>query len=249
MRGEQDVIIGYRGYLGSALRDATAAGRPRVLIEDGDPLEIPRGSRVIMAAALADVYACAEDPDRARELNVDLAREVARQCHETGSRLVHVSTWEAEHPDSTVYARTKRDGELAVLEELPTATIVRLGSLYGGPMRATTVWRRWYDAIHRGEPIVINGDPERTRRWLCVRDAATACLAATAPGEIVYALGDESVSLAQMAAIYQSVYPRARIEYGPARPGDVHQGDRGVVTERFRDRVLEMLESWDQDRE
>jgi dTDP-4-dehydrorhamnose reductase len=100
---------------------------------------------VIHCAAYTAVDKAEEQPDLARRVNVDATRAIARACARHGARLVAVSTDfvfdgrssrpyredDPAHPLS-VYGRTKLDGELAALEELPGATaLVRTQWLYG----------------------------------------------------------------------------------------------------------------------
>jgi NADH dehydrogenase (ubiquinone) 1 alpha subcomplex subunit 9 len=68
-----------------------------------------------------------------KEVNVDIASKIARIAAETPSvkQLVHVSAL-AANPDSTSeWARTKYEGEMAVKEIFPEATIIRPATLFG----------------------------------------------------------------------------------------------------------------------
>jgi dTDP-4-dehydrorhamnose reductase len=95
-----------------------------------------RPDLVLHCAALTDVDACEADPDAARRANRDAAARVAEACRRHGAALVHVSTdsvygGPGPHREDepvgpvNVYARSKADGELAVLEVLPSAIVVR----------------------------------------------------------------------------------------------------------------------------
>lgn len=101
-------------------------------------LRAARPSLVVHCAALTDVDACEADPDAARALNADAAGRLARLAAAAGARFVHVSTdavydgeWPGAHAEAepprpaNVYARTKLEGELAVLAADPGALVLR----------------------------------------------------------------------------------------------------------------------------
>ena len=97
---------------------------------------------VIHCAALANLEACEQNPDLARELNTGLPRVLASRCRKGGARLLHVSTdavfdghrggyTEEDAPNPVnLYARTKLQGERAVLEADPGAIVARV-NLFG----------------------------------------------------------------------------------------------------------------------
>ena len=98
---------------------------------------------VVNCAALADIDACEEAPELSRLLNTDLPAQLARACFKRGIRLVHLSTdaifdgqrdgfnSELDVPNPRgVYAKTKLDGERAVLTEDPNAIVARV-NFYG----------------------------------------------------------------------------------------------------------------------
>ncbi|MBC8506406.1 MAG: SDR family oxidoreductase [Anaerolineales bacterium] len=93
---------------------------------------------VIHCAAQANVDACEHDPENARELNTEMPRKLAQLVARGGARLLHVSTdavfdgHKGEYSENdlpnpvNVYAKTKLDGEYAVLEEAPQAIVARI---------------------------------------------------------------------------------------------------------------------------
>jgi len=98
---------------------------------------------VVNCAALADLDACEEAPELSRLLNTDLPAQLAKACFKRGIRLVHLSTdaifdgqrdgfnSELDVPNPRgVYAKTKLDGERAVLTEDPNAIVARV-NFYG----------------------------------------------------------------------------------------------------------------------
>ena len=97
----------------------------------------------VNCAALADLDICEDDPDLAKQLNTNLPRMLARACKLRNIPLAHISTdavfdghkdgfySEEDAPSPTgVYAKTKLDGEWAVLTEYPKAIVARV-NFYG----------------------------------------------------------------------------------------------------------------------
>lgn len=98
---------------------------------------------LINCAALADLEACEENPDLARRLNIDLPVQMAKACKARGISFVHTSTdavfdgekdgfyTEEDIPNPLgIYAKTKLDGERAVLSENENAIVTRV-NFYG----------------------------------------------------------------------------------------------------------------------
>ena len=115
----------------------------------GDPSSIAslldqvRPAWLINCAALADLDLCENDPQRARLLNTDMPAWFAKECKSRGISMAHISTdavfdgqgsgfyTEQDEPNPlNVYAKTKLDGERAVLAENPSAVIARV-NFYG----------------------------------------------------------------------------------------------------------------------
>ena len=149
------LVIGSAGQLGQALMATTPAGiefigkdLPELDITRLDGLralcEEVRPGVVVNAAAYTAVDRAETDIELATAVNVDGARHVALAAGAVGARVIHISTdfvfdGEASTPyraDSatrplSVYGRTKRDGEVAVLEALPQdSVVVRTAWLY-----------------------------------------------------------------------------------------------------------------------
>jgi dTDP-4-dehydrorhamnose reductase len=106
-------------------------------------LDQSRPDWVVNCAALADLDTCENDPDLAKRLNTDLPRQLARVSRQRSIPFTHISTdavfdgqkdgfySEEDSPNPIgVYAKTKFDGEWAVLTEHPNATVARV-NFYG----------------------------------------------------------------------------------------------------------------------
>ncbi|HEY6922640.1 MAG TPA: dTDP-4-dehydrorhamnose reductase, partial [Steroidobacteraceae bacterium] len=99
---------------------------------------------IINAAAYTAVDRAESEPDLARKINVDGARHLASAARAIGARLIHISTDfvfdgtasvpykpDASTNPLSAYGATKRDGERAVLDELPEhSAIVRTAWVY-----------------------------------------------------------------------------------------------------------------------
>ncbi|AXE90712.1 dTDP-4-dehydrorhamnose reductase [Streptomyces sp. Go-475] len=152
------LITGAGGMLGRDVvdeltrRGETVAGLDRAALDITRPEAVDAAVRehrpdlVVNCAAYTAVDDAETDEARAREINGDGPRLLARACAAHGARLVHVSTdyvfdgeartapYPEDHPTGprTAYGRTKLAGERAVLEELPGASaVVRTAWLYG----------------------------------------------------------------------------------------------------------------------
>lgn len=98
---------------------------------------------LINCVALPNLDACEDNPELAYRLNVELPAQMAKACKSRGVSFVHISTdavfdgrkigfyTEEDTPNPlSVYARTKLDGEQAVLGENLDAIVARV-NFYG----------------------------------------------------------------------------------------------------------------------
>ncbi len=101
---------------------------------------------VIHCAAMTKVDDCETNEETAFRLNATGSANVAFASRECGARLIAISTdyvFSGDRPDGeewmetdnpaprTVYGKSKLAGETAILETLPSATILRIAWLYG----------------------------------------------------------------------------------------------------------------------
>jgi UDP-glucose 4-epimerase len=134
---------------------------------------------VLHFAGVPDPAGARADPATAIRANVGTTVNMLEGCREHGAALIYPSTVRAggdRPPDS--YALSKRLGEEACFLHPAPATVVRLTSVFGPGQVA---WEKATGAIAifaaralEGEPIVIGGDPQRTRDFLYVDDLVPA---------------------------------------------------------------------------
>lgn len=121
---------------------------------------------VIHCAALADVDACESHPQLARQLNSEIPGQLAELVARGGARLLHVSTdavfdgrrggyTEEDVPNPLgVYARTKLDGERAVLSANPQAIVARV-NLFGWSLSGKrSLAEFFFNKLSTGEPCM-----------------------------------------------------------------------------------------------
>jgi len=156
-------VLGGTGLLGRAIArewcgdELTLAGSRDIDVRDIGLVERyiaqNRPDWVILAAALADVDACEQNPELADAINHRGASNVAKACNEHGVRLMFISTdyvfgadskttpWEVEDPVSpaNVYAQSKAAAEDSVRRILSEACIARVSWLFGAPGRCFPV--------------------------------------------------------------------------------------------------------------
>jgi dTDP-4-dehydrorhamnose reductase len=153
------VIAGAGGQLGSVLAaqaahrdyDVLALSSAQWDVTDPEAAEriVRKGDVVVNCAAYTNVDAAESDETTARAVNATGPENIARACARAGAQLIHVSTDyvfsgdvgpEGPRPyepsDETaplgVYGRTKLAGEVAALEALPQAIVVRTAWIYTG---------------------------------------------------------------------------------------------------------------------
>ncbi len=112
-------------------------------------LDTVKPDAVIHTAALANLEACEEQPETARQLNAQLPGELADACARRGIHMIHVSTdavfdgtkdgvyteEDAPNPQG-IYAQTKLEGERNVLSANPGALVVRV-NFFGWSLSGT----------------------------------------------------------------------------------------------------------------
>ncbi len=129
---------------------------------------------IIHAAAMANLDAAAADPQRARQVNVEGTRNVARAAARIGARLVYLSTdlvFDGEHAPYRedvepkpilTYGRSKLEGERAALETAPCC-VVRSALLFGWSRTAAACFTEvMLRRLREGHRVKLFSDEFRT---------------------------------------------------------------------------------------
>ena len=145
---------------------------------------------VVNCAAISGLEACADDPLQAHLVNAVAPAAMALACRHTGARFVHLSTdyvLDGRRPglkdESTKcrpiswYGESKREGELQVLEALPTAVVARVSWVCGNPAKPSFIESTVQRALD-GQPLAAVADKDSLPT-----DAADIARAVLALGE------------------------------------------------------------------
>lgn len=147
-----------------------------------------------------------------KAIHVDGPRAIAKAAREAGvQRFVHVSAIGADLKSASRYARTKAEGEAAVLEEFPDAVIIRPSVVFG----PEDEFFNRFAAMARVSPLLPLIGGGRTRfQPVFVGDVATAITAAAGgaakPGTIYEAGGPEVLSFRELLELTQEWTGRKR---------------------------------------
>ena len=202
---------------------------------------------VIHLAAVADVNDVVADPIRADRINVhgtQMILEAARQ--EEIARVVYGSTvW--VYGNSPVEGELDEDSAIALPSHLYTATkiagemyclsynelyggehtILRFGIPYGPRARPAAVVPAFVLRAQRGEALTIAGDGCQTRQFVYVEDLADGVVAGLLPAaanRVFNLVGEEEVSVRQIADTVRELVAPVPLVHGPERPADVRIG-------------------------
>jgi dTDP-4-dehydrorhamnose reductase len=165
---------------------------------------------VLHAAAMARISDCIRNPDHASRVNAEGSAMLARLAAEVGARLVHVSTdlvfdggkgayreEDAAEPLS-VYGRTKRDAETAILA-YPGHAVVRLSLLFGpSVVGRATFFDEQVAALRAGRPVTLFVDEWRTPLSLATAADALTALAKSDYVGLIHLGGPERLSRWEM---------------------------------------------------
>lgn len=243
------LITGAGGQLGRdlvrLLPEARGLGREALSITDGAAVTAAlrelRPDIVFNCAAYNGVDA-AEDPSSpAWAVNAEGPGVVAAACREEGVRLVHFSTnyvfsgelpraaTEEDEPDPrSAYARSKREGELRVLAELPDALVVRCSGLFGSggsAVKGGSFPERILARARGGDPLRVVDDqrlnPTSTAELAAgvvelVTDGLTGVIHLVAQGCCSWY--EFSVETLRLAGIDRSIEPITTPAGGAPRP-------------------------------
>ena len=194
-------------------------------------------------AAAADVGEVKEDPEGSERLNARGTLAVLEAARQAGvKRVVYASTiWvydgcgpgaEVDEESllgapSHLYTATKLAGEhycssYAELYGLEP-TILRFGIPYGPRARPAAVIPIFVRKALAGESLTVAGTGEQSRRFVYVEDLAEGVVRGLVPeaaGRTYNLVGDEDVSIRQIAETVQQTVGDVEIESVPGRAGD-----------------------------
>lgn len=163
-------------------------------------------SVMIHTAGLTSVDQCQQQPALAREVNIELAANVAEAAREEDVRLIHISTdhlFAGDRPFSSetdpaqpvnVYGETKLEAERRVLAIEPRALVVRT-NFFGWSSAIRRSLSDWIiDGLRGGRELTLFEDAFFTP--ILIEDLAEAAMELSAAGVagIVNIVGDERVS-------------------------------------------------------
>lgn len=162
--GRRILIFGASGRTGQVLQAAAVQAGYEVLApahadcpleqaEQVSDLVLGCGAQLVVnCAAISGLEACADDPLQAHLVNAVAPAAMALACRHTGARFVHLSTdyvlcgrrpgvkdESARCRPINWYAESKREGELQVLEALPTAVVARVSWVCGNPQKPSFI--------------------------------------------------------------------------------------------------------------
>jgi len=198
---------------------------------------------VIHLAAMADADRVASAPVEAEESNTRGTLQVLEAAHAAGvKRIVYASTiWvysdagqEAVDEDTLLgppahlYTATKLAGEMycrsyAELYGLEY-TILRFGIPYGPRCRFEAVVPKFVARAVAGESLTIAGDGAQSRRFVYVEDLAAGVVRSLEPcaaNRVYNLVGDEDVTILQIAEKVREVVAPVELERVPGRSGDL----------------------------
>lgn len=148
--------------------DITDSTYTRQLITECDP------DIVINCAAMTDVDACEENPDKAEAVNADAPKQIAQVCSKNDINYIHTSTDYVfnghidqayaidDSPDPIQhYGKTKYSGEQAVKATHTSVLIIRLSFIYGMHQSTTelTGFPAWViSKLQNGESVPLFTD-------------------------------------------------------------------------------------------
>ncbi len=196
------LLFGATGRTGQVLREAaeqagyevqapTHAECPLEQAEQVSDLVLVSGAELVVnCAAISGLEACGDDALQAHLVNAVAPAAMALACRHTGARFVHLSTdyvlcgqraglknEAAKCRPINCYGESKREGELQVLEALPTAVVARVSWVCGNPRKPSFVESTVARAL-AGQPLAAVDD-----KYSLPTDAADIARAVLALGE------------------------------------------------------------------
>jgi len=143
--GKDEIILGLHE------RQIKPDGFETITVNIGDDVELSDAigriapDVIIHTAAITDVDHCERNPDLAMHVNRNLASKVAKASYHHGCKLIHISTDHlfqgnkamldetAKCQPINMYGQSKWQAELAVIDQHPSALILRVNFFGWGP--------------------------------------------------------------------------------------------------------------------
>jgi nucleoside-diphosphate-sugar epimerase len=244
----------------SAARAASAELDP-VRMDAGDPAarDLVAGCQAVLHfAGVPDPAGARRDPATAVRENAGTTLNLLEACAEHGAGVIYPSSVRAaQDPPPDPYAMSKRLGENACRFHPAAATVIRLTSVFG-PGQVT--WEGATGAIAAfaaralaGEPIVIPGDPRRTRDFLYVDDMVAGLVKIVEEGRwnqtitLGSGIGTPLIEVAEL--VRETVGSSSPIETpgGVLAPGENESYDTGaglILETRPLDSAVQLYVDW-----
>jgi dTDP-4-dehydrorhamnose reductase len=195
---------------------------------------------IIHCAGLTDVDQCERDPQRARQLNVQITEHVAALAAKTDAHLVYVSTdavfdgtepWSSEDASPNpinVYGETKREGEQAAMRGHDTVTVVRTNFFGWTESGASTLAEWMLETLASGDELSGFEDVYFTPLYAGeLADAVVELLELGYTG-LVHLAGSERLSKLEFAHTLADVFGYSSSLITPIQVSDLDlDADRG----------------------
>jgi len=224
LSGKTVTLIGGTGFVGRALAEKLLSARARVIVlarnaerakrlktggAIGQLTAVPGNALsdddLLSVIAPADIVInlvgilAPSGRQTFSALQADLPGRIARMAGETGTRSVlHISALGADLKSPSVYARTKAEGERALLRQFPEATILQPSIIFGP---GDNFFNRFGQMAMIAPALPLIGGGTSLMQPVYVGDVADAALAALnmdeARGQIYQLGGPQTFSFAE----------------------------------------------------
>ena len=170
MRDRHQIILGLHSR-NISLRNVHSS---KISIESGEnftsELNLINPDIVIHTAGLTNIETCELKPNLAHDINVKLAGNVAYACKKLAIPLVHISTDHifsgsdsfsgetVKYAPKNVYASTKAEAEVRILDVCPEALIIRTNFFAWGPSYRRSFSDLIIDSLRVGKKITLFED-------------------------------------------------------------------------------------------
>ncbi len=161
---------------------------------------------LIHTAGLTSVEACERNPRLAKYVNIDLASSVAMACSALGIPMVHISTdhlfsgevemvcEETPPRPLNIYASTKAEAEVRVLENHPSALVIRTNFYGWGPSYRPSFSDQIINTLRFGKELSLFEDVYYTPILSEVLVQAVHELIENKASKIYQVVGDDRIS-------------------------------------------------------